>query len=112
MGNMSYCRFENTLNDLRDFYDHLDDEELSKEEHKAMDELISLCIIMTREEINLRKALEIAKEKSHDGNIYVVWREDDRNNPDQFVVSEFDAYLEEACLMAFEYGRFEGGQEV
>lgn len=36
MANMSYCRFRNTRNDLRDCLEALSDEkELSKEEYKA-----------------------------------------------------------------------------
>jgi hypothetical protein len=47
MGNMSYCRFENTLHDLRDCYNALregakEDEELSDEERLAMARLIDL----------------------------------------------------------------------
>ncbi len=45
MSNMSYCRFENTLNDLRDCYDHIDEtEELSPGETKARERLIKLCV--------------------------------------------------------------------
>ena len=49
MSNMSYCRFQNTLPDLRDCADALDDiagalAELSKEEARAADELIQLCM--------------------------------------------------------------------
>ena len=48
MSNMSYCRFENTLRDLRDCAGALDDiegnlSELSKEEARAADELVKLC---------------------------------------------------------------------
>jgi hypothetical protein len=43
MGNMSYCRFENTLGDLADCYHNMDDEELSETEKNAKKELISLC---------------------------------------------------------------------
>ena len=43
MGNMSYCRFQNTLQDLRDCYDHLDDDLGSEEEKKARDSLSKLC---------------------------------------------------------------------
>lgn len=43
MANMSYCRFQNTLEDLRDCYKNMDDEDLSKEESKAKRKLISLC---------------------------------------------------------------------
>jgi hypothetical protein len=39
MPNMSYCRFQNTLNDLRDCAEHLLDP-LSAEEHRARHDLI------------------------------------------------------------------------
>ena len=49
MGNMSYCRFQNTLSDLEDCFYTLDDiggnlEELSKQEKVAAQELISTCL--------------------------------------------------------------------
>ena len=43
MSNMSYCRFENTLADLEDCYDHLYDDDLSPEEEKARERLIEIC---------------------------------------------------------------------
>jgi len=44
MGNMSYCRFQNTLSDLQDCYDSMQDrDELSSEEKRAKDSLIELC---------------------------------------------------------------------
>jgi hypothetical protein len=46
MANMSYCRFENTLADLQDCFDHLDDfdnGELSKSEAHAAYKLIILA---------------------------------------------------------------------
>ena len=43
MGNMSYCRFQNTLGDLRDCYDNIDDDDLSEDEEKAKKRLISVC---------------------------------------------------------------------
>jgi len=43
MPNMSYCRFQNTLPDLRDCQDHLWDEDLSKEEERAKKGLIRIC---------------------------------------------------------------------
>ena len=42
MPNMSYCRFHNTLQDLRDCYEHLV-EPLSESEEQARAELIKLC---------------------------------------------------------------------
>jgi len=44
MSNMSYCRFENTLTDLRDCFDNMDDEPESWSEKKARIALIKLCI--------------------------------------------------------------------
>lgn len=44
MANMSYCRFHNTLGDLRDCYDRMEEvEELSDAEAAARVELIKLC---------------------------------------------------------------------
>ena len=48
MSNMSYCRFQNTLRDLKDCLDALCDidgnlSELSKEEAQAADRLILVC---------------------------------------------------------------------
>lgn len=43
MGNMSYCRFQNTLNDLRDCYDAWGDEVESTEETVAKRLLLKLC---------------------------------------------------------------------
>ena len=42
MANMSYCRFQNTVADLSDCYDHMEDE-LSDDEEKARQRLIKLC---------------------------------------------------------------------
>jgi hypothetical protein len=42
MANMAYCRFTNTLLDLLDCEEHMDDE-LSVEETKARKRLIKLC---------------------------------------------------------------------
>lgn len=44
MGNMSYCRFRNTLEDLRDCYNNMDDTDLSEDERKARNKLIQLCV--------------------------------------------------------------------
>ena len=44
MANMSYCRFENTYDDLRDCYDHLHDvEDLSESEADYRERMIKLC---------------------------------------------------------------------
>lgn len=50
MANMSYCRFQNTLQDLRDCYEHMDEEEeLSKDERQAREWLIELCVDIANE---------------------------------------------------------------
>lgn len=48
MSNMSYCRFQNTVQDLKDCVDALYDidgnlAELSKEEQRAASQLLVLC---------------------------------------------------------------------
>ena len=40
---MSYCRFENTYNDLRDCYNNIDNTDLSRTEAAARKKLIELC---------------------------------------------------------------------
>jgi hypothetical protein len=40
--NMSYCRFENTLKDLKDCFEHMDDN-LSESEKEYRSRLIALC---------------------------------------------------------------------
>jgi hypothetical protein len=42
MTNMSYCRFQNTLKDLKDCFDNMDDD-LEGGEEKARVKLIELC---------------------------------------------------------------------
>jgi len=47
---MSYCRFTNTLQDLRDCYNNMDgDDELSTAEQTAKDKLIKLCVRIATE---------------------------------------------------------------
>jgi len=43
MANMSYCRFHNTLGDLEDCWEHLDDWDLSEAETEARLLLVQLC---------------------------------------------------------------------
>ena len=44
MANMSYCRFQNTLQDMRDCYEALQSgETLSWDEHSAMEMLVEIC---------------------------------------------------------------------
>lgn len=44
MSNMSYCRFQNTLNDLRDCANNFDEDDLSDDEHNARSQMIRLMI--------------------------------------------------------------------
>jgi hypothetical protein len=46
MANMAYCRFRNTLQDLRDCYDNMndiDDPKLDPEEKEAIKKIITIC---------------------------------------------------------------------
>ena len=50
MGNMSYCRFENTLKDLSDCYEHYEDvREDQTGEVKARKRLLALCVKIATE---------------------------------------------------------------
>ena len=52
MGNMSYCRFQNTLGDLRDCYNNWEefrDAEMHPDEAKARERLLTLCQKIARE---------------------------------------------------------------
>ena len=42
MSNMSYCRFQNTLADLEDCYEHLADD-MGEDEDEARRNLIKVC---------------------------------------------------------------------
>lgn len=57
MSNMSYCRFENTANDLRDCLDHPGDADLSQSEKNARETLLALC----------RDVIENADEETEEG---------------------------------------------
>ena len=44
MANMSYCRFQNTLGDLEDCFENIDDiQNMSDEEKEAREQLIDIC---------------------------------------------------------------------
>ena len=42
MGNMSYCRFENTMNDLRDCLRHIDQEAENPRDEQERQEMLEL----------------------------------------------------------------------
>lgn len=44
MTNMSYCRFQNTLNDLRDCHENMDEDGLSFDEAASRLRLIKICV--------------------------------------------------------------------
>ena len=60
---MSYCRFENTYNDLRDCYSNINNTDLSKTEAAARKNLIELCQSIV-EVADLE--LEMEKEEEED----------------------------------------------
>ena len=52
MSNMSYCRFQNTATDLRECYDWLAENDLSKlseDERKAFERLVHLCQLIVED---------------------------------------------------------------
>ena len=57
MSNMSYCRFQNTLSDLRECYYAIEGkEELSVEESQARDQMLVIC----------REIVELLDEEEND----------------------------------------------
>jgi hypothetical protein len=48
MTNMGYVRFQNTVGDLRDCYNHIDDDNLSPDEEKARKQLIGLAVLIVQ----------------------------------------------------------------
>lgn len=55
--NMGYCRFQNTVKDLRNCRWHIEDSDLSEEEAKARFELLDLCLTIV-EENDLENTIE------------------------------------------------------
>jgi len=52
MANMSYCRFQNTAQDLRDCANNLHDDDLSKDEKQARAQLIRIAREIVQEADN------------------------------------------------------------
>ncbi len=50
MSNMSYCRFRNTLQDLRDCLENIHSDDLSEDEFKARKHLIGICQLIVEED--------------------------------------------------------------
>ena len=44
MGNMSYCKFQNTVSDLKNCYESMQDSDLDSYEEKARKKIIDLCV--------------------------------------------------------------------
>ena len=53
MANMSYCRFENTLRDLRDCYSNMDSDDLSQSEFYMRRHMIELCMSIACEYVDI-----------------------------------------------------------
>ncbi len=49
MSNMAYCRYENTVHDLQDCYDHIHDDDLSPDEQLARKRLAAICADIANE---------------------------------------------------------------
>ena len=64
MANMSYCRFQNTLQDLRDCYYNMSDS-LTGEEFHAREALIELCKSIGEEfhDVDFREEQEEEEEE-------------------------------------------------
>ena len=49
MSNMTYCRFRNTLSDLKDCYDDIEDVPTDADEARARRRLVKLCATIAAE---------------------------------------------------------------
>jgi hypothetical protein len=69
MSNMSYCRFRNTLEDLRDCFENLFDE-CGPEEDLARNKLILLCanIVSNWDEEELEELEQEIKRRKNDSS--------------------------------------------
>lgn len=74
MSNMSYCRFQNTLNDLRDCYQYMTDANLSQDETRARQKLVDLCAEILSECTNV--------ELEYEGNDIEIKIYDDEETED------------------------------
>ncbi|MCK7461146.1 MAG: hypothetical protein MZU84_03315 [Sphingobacterium sp.] len=69
MANMGYCRFSNTLHDLRDCYEHMDDEDLSDSESEARERLIEVCREIAGEIKNKQEPHKMAEFVTQTGQL-------------------------------------------
>ena len=53
MANMSYCRFENTLLDLKDCYDNMNSDDLSRSEFYMRQYMVELCMSIACEYVDI-----------------------------------------------------------
>lgn len=70
MGNMSYCRFENTFRDLMDCYRALQDRDfdsLSENEQDYRNRLVELCKDIA-DEFEVEEIVDEDEEDINDGN--------------------------------------------
>jgi len=53
MSNMSYCRFQNTLEDLKDCKEHINDtRDMSDDEKRARNRLVNVCRMIVEDYYN------------------------------------------------------------
>ena len=72
MGNMSYCRFENTYHDLRDCEENIHDTDLSDSEKECRELLIEVCrrIVEESELMPEDEEVDETDEDSCNENLY------------------------------------------
>lgn len=95
MANMSYCRFENTLADLQDCYDAMQNQKpknLSKSEQIARNELIELC-----REICENYEVEEVQER--------VYEDEDAETDADNTVINAENWREAADELDYDFGR-------
>lgn len=93
MGNMSYVRFENTLRDLEDCYEHINDR-VSERERRERKRLVELCQVIAEEADNGDYDLEQERPRECEHCAYETQERADMER--HYEVEHEDEYYEEA----------------
>ena len=108
MGNMSYCRFQNTLQDMRDCYEALQSgETLSRDEHSAMEMLVEICDRISGEfgmdhSFEMRNNINLDDGSLPDDQFEAFCKFEDACEESGFRPQEFTIAKEELQSMGFE----------
>ena len=108
MANMSYCRFQNTLQDMRDCYEALQSgETLSRDEQSAVEMLVEICDRISGEfgmdhSVEARNNMNIDDGSLPDDQLAAFCQFEDACEEGGFRLQEFTIAKEELQGMGYE----------